>query len=65
MSIADLSAYYEITFLSLVNYNFEKWQKIHRWIKDMEEIPEVNNVNGTFLKMVDLVKTKLDPTKAK
>jgi hypothetical protein len=25
MSIADLSAYYEITFLSLVNYNFSKW----------------------------------------
>lgn len=52
MSIADLSAYYEITFLSLVNYDFAKWDKIHRWIKTMEETPEVNNVNGPFLKMV-------------
>lgn len=52
MSIADLSAYYEITFLSLVNYKFEKWGKINRWIKTMEETAEINDVNKVFLKMV-------------
>jgi hypothetical protein len=31
----------------------------------MEEIPEVNNVNGIFLKMVDNLKSKLDPKKVK
>jgi len=65
MSIADLSAYYEITFLSLVNYNFEKWDKLHKWIKSMEETAEVNDANQVFLKMAESIKSRLDPVKAK
>lgn len=65
MSIADLSAYYEITFLSLVNYNFGKWNKIHSWISRMEETPEIVNANQVFLNMAESIKNRLDPAKAK
>ncbi len=65
MSIADLSAYYEITFLSLLNYKFGKWNKIQSWIDRMEETAEIVNVNQVFLKMAESIKNRLDPVKAK
>jgi len=36
MTIADLSAYYEINFLTLINFDFEKYGKIHEWLQRME-----------------------------
>lgn len=44
-SIADLSAFFEIEFLMLLDYDFEKWPNLNRWIKYMRGIKEVNQAN--------------------
>lgn len=35
LSIADLSAYFEIQSLILVDFPFEKWPKISQWMQIM------------------------------
>jgi glutathione S-transferase len=37
-SIGDLSAFYEIEFLILLDYNFEKWVNLSRWMRYMKGI---------------------------
>jgi hypothetical protein len=37
MSIADISAYFEIHFLNLVNYDFKKLEKLNKWMQEMEK----------------------------
>lgn len=44
-SIADLSAFYEIEFLMLLDYDFGKWKGLARWMKYMKGIKEVNVAN--------------------
>lgn len=41
LTLADLSAYFEITFLYFAKFNFEKWPKIQAWILRVGQIPEV------------------------
>ena len=36
MTIADLSAFYQVNFLTLIDFNFEKYPKIYQWLKRME-----------------------------
>lgn len=39
ISIADISAYFEIQFLFIRDYNFAKWDKLNRWMQRISEIP--------------------------
>lgn len=55
-SIADLSAFYEIEFLMLLDYNFEKWVNISRWMKYMRGIKEVNTANEKFYSFAHKIK---------
>ena len=60
-SIADLSAFYEIEFLMLLDYDFDKWPNLSRWMRNMKGIKEVNVANDKFysfaIKLKQLNKT--------
>ena len=55
-SIADLSAYFEIQFLMLKDYNFAKWEKLNQWMQRVAQIPEIKAIDERFLKVAVKIK---------
>ncbi len=60
-SLADLSAFYEIEFLMLIDYDFGKWVNLSRWMKFMKGIKEVNTANEKFYAFSDKLKKLKQP----
>jgi glutathione S-transferase len=52
-TIADISAYCEIKQLLFLNYSFEKYPTLTKWMGRMEQIPEVIEGHKTFHKLVN------------
>ena len=53
LTIADLSAYYEVQFLMLIGEKYEKWPNMRRWMERMGKIDEVVLANKVFLKILN------------
>lgn len=52
LTLADLSAYFEITFLYFAKFNFDKWPKIQAWILRVGQVPEIQQANKIFIKLI-------------
>lgn len=55
-SIADLSAFYEIEFLVLLDFNFGNYPLLSEWMERMRAIKEVLQANNRFYKIKDSLK---------
>ncbi|CAG9323626.1 unnamed protein product [Blepharisma stoltei] len=55
-SIADISCYCEAIQLYLVNFNYEKYPEICRWMREIGEIPAIKEASKPFFKIVQRVK---------
>lgn len=58
MTVADISAYYEIKSLIVVDFDFSPWKNIVRWMHELETIPEVNEANHNFMRLLPKIKPK-------
>ena len=56
LTVADLSAYYEILMLELVGWRWKKWAKMDAWMNKMSSIGGVREANKGYLKMVPKMK---------
>jgi glutathione S-transferase len=41
LTVADLSAYFEISTLELIDFPLARWESLSKWMKAMQEIKAV------------------------
>lgn len=56
--MADLSCYFELQSLMVVDYDFSKWNKISKWMWVMSQMKEIQEANSNFLKVLPKMKPK-------
>lgn len=59
--MADLSCYFELQSLAVVDYDFSKWNKISKWMWVMGQLKEIQETNSNFLKVLPKMKPKPAP----
>jgi len=58
MSIADLSAYFELLQLLLIDFDFSPYPRICTWMKKMMNVKEVEEANKEFMAMLPKILKK-------
>jgi len=58
ISIADLSAFCELSEFQFVGYEFDEYPKLHAWCKKMAELEGIKKSNDYF-KIVEFMKAKI------
>ena len=54
--IADLAAFYEVTMLEALDFDYSPYPTLTRWIAEMRKIDGVNKANVRFMKGLPKIK---------
>ena len=63
--MADLIAFFDISMLEVLDYDFSRLSGIEMWMERMKKIPEVGKANEVFVKAQKGMKETLRNTQAK
>jgi len=58
ISIADLSAFNELSQFRFIDYDFSKYQKVHAWYKKISALESIKKAHENFDEIIELMKPK-------
>eukprot|EP01039_Chlorochromonas_danica_P001064 gene1064-1152_t len=58
MTIADISASFEIYGLNMIDYDFSDFPKVVKWLNHMMSFKEMKESNETYEKLVNIAKSR-------
>ena len=56
--MADLAAYFEIQSLVVVDFDFNSWKNVQRWMDILGKVPEIVETNHNFMRLLPKIKPK-------